>query len=191
MYLANKSPRGASIHPNFMITIIIGTNRHHAKSRIVALWIHELLKEQNQISQFLDLADLPSDFTVSALYENVGKNVEFNALVEILQASDRFIFIIPEYNGSFPGVLKSFLDGQPYPSPLRGKKAALVGISSGMQGGGLALSHFTDVLHYLGVQVLAEKPKLANIEANMSGQELTNSLYQQLLSEQVDAFMNF
>lgn len=174
-----------------MITIIIGTNRNNAKSRLVALWVQEMLKSREQECQFIDLADLPADFIASALYENSGKNEEFNQLVEKMRPSEKFYFIVPEYNNSFPGVLKSFIDGLPYPSPLKGKKAAMIGISSGMQGGGLALSHLTDIFHYLGMQVLAQKPKLANIEKNLDGNQLDNTLYQQLLTEQVEAFITF
>ncbi|MEL6533986.1 MAG: NADPH-dependent FMN reductase [Bacteroidota bacterium] len=174
-----------------MITIIIGTNRHYAKSKWVAHWVKELLDERQIESQFLDLAELPPDVTVSALYENSGKNEQLNALSQKMLGSERFFFIVPEYNGSFPGVLKTFIDALPYPSPLGGKRAALIGISSGMQGGGLALSHFTDILHYLGVQVLAQKPKLAFIEKNLKGDALDNNLYLQLLTEQVEAFLEF
>ena len=174
-----------------MITIIIGTNRQHAKSRVVAGWIHEMLKEKGEDSQFVDMADLPPDVTASALYEHSGTNEAFNHLVDKMRPSEKFFFIVPEYNGSFPGVLKTFIDGQTYPSPFQGKKAALIGISSGMQGGGLALSHLTDVLHYLGMQVLAQKPKLAFIEKNLEGEGLKNALYEQLLTEQVEAFLSF
>ncbi|HAA14012.1 MAG TPA: NADPH-dependent FMN reductase [Cytophagales bacterium] len=174
-----------------MITIVIGTNRHHAKSKWVGNWVKELLESHQVESQFLDLADLPEDITVSALYEKSGKNEQLNALSAKMLQSEKFFFIVPEYNGSFPGVLKVFIDALPYPNPLAGKKASLIGISSGMQGGGLALSHLTDILHYLGVQVLAQKTKLAFIEKNLKGETLGNDLYQQLLTEQVDAFLNF
>ena len=43
---------------------------------------------------------------------------------------------------------------------VQDKKAALVGISSGVQGAGLALSHLTDIFNYCGMHVLAQKPKL-------------------------------
>jgi NAD(P)H-dependent FMN reductase len=108
-----------------------------------------------------------------------------------MKQSEKFVFIIPEYNGSFPGVLKAFIDGLEYPSSFKNKKCALIGISSGLQGGGLALSHMTDIFNYLGMNVLALKPKLARIEANFNGEEITDKLYNQLLEEQVELLMNF
>ena len=43
-------------------------------------------------------------------------------------ASQKFVIIVPEYNGSFPGVLKTFFDGLKFPSTFTDKNCALVGI---------------------------------------------------------------
>ena len=77
---------------------------------------------------------------------------------------EKFVFITPEYNGSFPGVLKAFIDGMRFPGTFEGKKCALVGISAGTQGGALAMSHLTDIFNYLGMTVLANKPRLPLLE---------------------------
>ena len=66
-----------------------------------------------------------------------------------------------------------------------------MGVSSGVQGAGLALSHLTDIFNYCGMHVLAQKPKLAKIEANMEKGKITNTLYQTLLEEQVNEFIGF
>lgn len=174
-----------------MITIISGTNRQNSVSAQVASLYQSLLSEHKIESQIIDLADLPKDFIYSALYDNNGKNPEFNKVLKKLHASEKYVFIIPEYNGSFPGVLKAFIDGMEYPNSFQNKKCALVGISSGMQGGGLALSHMTDIFNYLGMHVLALKPKLARIEKNFDGEEVTDKLYGQLLEEQVQKLLAF
>jgi chromate reductase len=174
-----------------MIEIISGTNRPGAVSAMVAQWYQALLQQRGVESQILDLIDLPEDFTVSALYDSSGTNENFNALAERLRHASKMVFIVPEYNNSFPGVLKAFIDGMDYPSPFKGKKCALVGVSSGVQGSGMAMSHLTDVFNYLGMHVLAQKPRLAQIEKNMADGQLTNALYKQLLEEQVEAFVSF
>lgn len=174
-----------------MITIIAGTNRPESISAMLAGQYQAMLKEKNIASQVVDLSSLPPDFTYSALYSNAGKDKQFNALTAKLALSEKFVFIVPEYNGSFPGVLKAFIDGMEYPNPLKEKKAALVGISSGVQGGSLALSHLTDILNYLGMHVLAQKPRLAKIEENIAENSLKNKLYIQLLQEQINALLVF
>lgn len=174
-----------------MITIISGTNRQNSVSAKVAHLYQSLLLKHQVESNIIDLADLPKDFLYTALYENNGKNPEFNKFLQQLRSSDKYVFIIPEYNGSFPGALKAFIDGMEYPNSFQNKKCALVGISSGMQGAGLALSHMTDIFNYLGMNVLALKPKLARIESNFDGQEVTDKLYSQLLEEQVKKLLEF
>jgi NAD(P)H-dependent FMN reductase len=174
-----------------MISIVVGTNRQNSISKQVALYYKSILDAKNIMSQIVDLVDLPTDFTRTALYENNGKNLAFNAIREKVQTSDKLVFIVPEYNGSFPGILKSFIDGLKYPEGVRDKKAAMVGISSGVQGGVLAMAHLTDIFNYLGMNVLALKPKLACIESNFSNGTITNELYDRLLNTQVEKLIAF
>lgn len=174
-----------------MIKIIIGTNRKNSVSKVIAELYQSILLEKGAESEILELAHLPADFTATALYENNGKNPEYNAFHDRVKEGKKFVFIVPEYNGSFPGILKTFIDGMTYPNTFRNKKCALVGISSGIGGGGIALSHLTDIFHYLGMHVLALKPKLAKIEQNMSDNLLTNRLYTELLQTQADMLLEF
>ena len=174
-----------------MTTIIVGTNRTEAVSRQVAEYYQTLLTQRDIPNQLLDLHQLPADFLTTALYENNGQNAAFNALSTMIADSEKLVFIVPEYNGSFPGILKTFIDGLTYPSPLQDKKCALVGLSSGMQGGGIALSHLTDVLNYLGTQVLALKPKLALIEKYFDGRAFSHRIYREVLDTQADQLVAF
>lgn len=174
------------INTRSMITIISGTNRDDSVSSLISNYYSQILEKKGQKNQILDLATLPRDFVYSALYENTGKNEEFNALQSIIDQSEKFVFIIPEYNNSFPGVLKAFIDGLRYPGSFAGKKGALVGISSGNQGAGLALSHLTDILNYLGMFIMPLKPKLSKIEKNISENDISNPLYMSLLEEQAE-----
>lgn len=173
------------------IVIVCGTNRNDSVSYQIALLYQKMLNNINCPNELIDLSDLPNDFAFSALYEMAGKNEEFNHFREVMAEANKFVFVVPEYNGSFPGVLKTFIDGLKFPHTFKGKKCALVGISSGIQGAGLALSHLTDIFHYCGTEVLSLKPKLSHIEKNFKDGEITNNLYKQLLEEQVEKLINF
>lgn len=166
------------------IVIIVGTNRPHSISRQVAEYYQNILQELQVESIILDLVNLPADFTISALYHNTGKNEDFNTLKDTVVNAQKYVFIVPEYNGSYPGVLKAFIDGLPYPNGFSNKKAALVGISSNMQGATSALSHLNDVFSYLGMNTLALRVKLAQIKTNFVDREITNPLYQELMELQ-------
>jgi len=174
-----------------MIKIIVGTNRPHSVSNQIALQYQKILTSLDQQSEIIDLQELPDDFLFTALYEFNGKNDEYNIIHNKVKEGKKYVFIVPEYNGSFPGILKAFIDGMNYPNSFRNKKCALVGLSSGVGGGGLALSHLTDIFHYLGMHVLANKPKLAKIEENMSDHLLTNRFYIDLLHSQAVMLIDF
>jgi chromate reductase, NAD(P)H dehydrogenase (quinone) len=176
---------------NSPIVIIVGTNRPNSISGQIAEYYQNVLDGKNAPSVILDLVQLPHDFTVSALYHNSGKNEAFNSLKELLENAEKFVFIVPEYNGSYPGVLKAFIDGLPYPNSFVNKKAALVGISSNMQGGALSLSHLNDVFSYLGMNTLALRVKLAEIRTHFKNQVFSNALYKELLDMQAEQIIRF
>jgi NAD(P)H-dependent FMN reductase len=173
------------------ITIICSTNRNNALSRKISELYQSILHGMNVSSEIIDLNDLPADFVATALYENSGKNEQFNTYRQKMKDAQKMVFVVPEYNGSFPGVLKAFIDGLEYPNTFKNKKCALVGLSAGVQGGGLALSHLTDIFNYCGMHVLALKPKLARIDKNFEDGEIKDPLYNQLLKEQAELLVQF
>lgn len=171
--------------------VISGTNRKGSNTRKIAGYYQELLNKAGQANQLLDLAYLPEDFTATALYENNGLNEEFNAFRDIVERAEKYVFLVPEYNGSFPGIVKAFIDGLRFPDSFKHKKAALVGISSNLQGGSLAMSHLNDIFNYLGMHVLAQRIRIPAIKQNMEGGTLSNDFYKELLENQAKTFIEF
>ncbi|WP_172796050.1 NADPH-dependent FMN reductase, partial [Roseivirga echinicomitans] len=86
-----------------MITIVVGTNRKNSVSRQVANYYRSILIDKGVDTDIVDLVDLPHDFTGTALYENNGSNENFNVMRNKVHAANKLLFIVPEYNGSFPG----------------------------------------------------------------------------------------
>jgi chromate reductase len=77
---------------------------------------------------------------------------------QITQA-DGILFVTPEYNRSFPGVLKNAIDhaSRPYgKSVWAGKPAGVIGASPGAIGTALAQQHLRNVLAYLNMPTLAQ-----------------------------------
>jgi NAD(P)H-dependent FMN reductase len=172
-----------------MLTILICTNRPDSTTSKFALWYSQKLSQKSITHQIVSLQELPTDFVFSALYDNQNKNHAFNIIKSKINESTRFIFIIPEYNGSYPGALKAFVDGMDFPQSFKNKKAALTGISSGPMGGALALSHFTDVLNYVGVHVMPIKPRVSRIEKIFIDSQLNDTFLNNLIEEQIDQIM--
>jgi NAD(P)H-dependent FMN reductase len=150
----------------------------------------EILGNQEAEAQLLDLADLPREIAFSECFGERTDSFQQN-FIRLVEKSEKFIFIIPEYNGGFPGILKLFLDAIP-PKAFHYKKAALVGISSGSAGALRPMDQFSNVLNYLKVNVLSDKPKLSAIEEALGKDgELVNELYLKRLTLQAEHFMDF
>ncbi len=173
------------------IYIISGTNRKEALSLQVAQIYKNEFDALGVAAEIIDLKSLPADYLFSGLYENAGKSDEANLLREKMKEGKKFVFVIAEYNGSFPGVLKAFVDGLEFPDSFTHKKCALVGLSAGLQGAVLAMSHFTDILNYCGAHVLAHKPKLAGIGSHLNRGSITNERYMKHIKQQVKELIDF
>ena len=169
-----------------MITIVSGTNRSGNVSLRVSKRLLEFSTAMDIEAQLLDLQKLPKDF---AYHNDVFGNGDpgFTAISnQYVANADKFIFVVPEYNGSFPGICKTFIDAV-WPEQFNGKKAALVGLSSGRAGNLRGLDHLTGVLHYLDVAVLPNRVNIIHIDGQLdeSGeliQEKTLHQLQRLLS---------
>jgi chromate reductase, NAD(P)H dehydrogenase (quinone) len=145
-----------------MITIVSGTNRQDSYTLAVAEHYADALRELGIACQILDLRTLPRDFAFEDLYGQRSPAMS-DIIHTFIENVDKFLFVIPEYNGSFPGVIKTFIDAVP-PKLFRGKQAALVGVSSGQAGNLRGMEHLTGVLHYLKVFVHYNKLKLSAID---------------------------
>jgi chromate reductase len=135
-----------------MITIISGTNRPGSNTLKVAKYYQDVLAKKGEKATVLSMSALPDNMIASDLYGK--RSAEFEKIQEQVVATTKFIFIIPEYNGSFPGVLKTFIDACVFPDSFYDKKACLVGISSGKYGNIRGIDHFGGVCSYLHLNVL-------------------------------------
>lgn len=135
-----------------MITIISGTNREGSNTLKLAQYYQRQLSAKGYDAGLLPLTLLPDNFISSDLYGN--RSEEFQILQDTITQTSKFIFIFPEYNGGFPGILKTFVDACKFPDSFYGKKAALVGLSSGKYGNVRGVEHFTGICHYINLHVL-------------------------------------
>ncbi|RIJ42016.1 NADPH-dependent FMN reductase [Pontibacter oryzae] len=173
-----------------MITIISGTNRPGSNALRVAKYYQKRLNAKGQEVGILPLTELPGNLIESDLY---GQRSEaFAKIQEVVSKTEKFVFVIPEYNGSFPGVLKTFIDASEFPASFYEKKAALVGISSGRQGNLRGVDHFTGVANHMHLHILPLKIYLSNIEAELDENgNLTQKETVKFVDEQIDKFIAF
>ena len=168
--------------------IISATNRPGSNTYFLAKLYQEWLQVRGEQPELIDLCNLPEKFVFNALYEKVGTDPDFNSFQKKIDNHQQLLFIVPEYNGSFPGILKCFLDGLRYPGTLEGKKIAFTGLSSGPLGGAVAISHLTDIMHYYNSVVLPVFPRLAFVDSELDRdkKEIHNPVFLKLAKQQLD-----
>ncbi|MEJ2881266.1 NADPH-dependent FMN reductase [Pedobacter sp. GR22-6] len=149
-----------------MVTIISGTNRPNSNTLKVANYYQRTLISKGLESNVFSLEDLPDNLIASDLYGN--RSEAFLSIQEMITNTSKFLFIIPEYNGSFPGVLKTFIDACNFPESFYDKKAALVGISSGKYGNIRGIDHFGGVCSYLHLNVLPLRIHISTIKSELN-----------------------
>ncbi|GAB3936408.1 NADPH-dependent FMN reductase [Mucilaginibacter myungsuensis] len=173
-----------------MVTIIAGTNRPNSNTLKLAKYYQDKLKDKGMDAQLLSLTDLPADLMSTDLY---GKRSDaFKPILDQVNESDKFLFMIPEYNGSFPGVLKLFIDACDFPHSFYDKKAALVGLSSGKYGNIRGVEHFNGVCGYLHMHVMPLRIHIANIRQELDTEaklHLPDTI--KFTDEQIEKFIRF
>ncbi|MBD1430647.1 MULTISPECIES: NADPH-dependent FMN reductase [Sphingobacterium] len=173
-----------------MNLIISGTNRLGSNSLKVANYYKAELNRKSEQWEIFSLEDLPHDILFTDLY---GKRSEaFSAIQAKVSAAQKFIFIIPEYNGSYPGVLKIFIDACAYPSSFANKKAALVGVSTGKYGNIRGVDHFTGVCNYVRMHVLPLKIHVPHIQNELDPSGcFVDPITLKFIDEQIEEILRF
>ena len=173
-----------------MITIISATNRPYSNTQKIALSYAQLMEKQGVVPKIFSLEQLTPDMQFIDLY---GKHSDkFQQLLEeYIIPAQKFVFILPEYNGSFPGILKLFLDAI-HPDINRGKKAALIGVSSGRAGNLRGMDHLTGVLHYLGIHVHPDKLPVSSVLGLLDEHgRIKDEMTVNVLNKQIKEFLLF
>lgn len=172
------------------ITIISATNRPDSHTRKVANHYFKELKSKGTDVSLFSLEELPKEFLFSDLYDK--RSDEFQKLIDLyINKQNKFVFVAPEYNGSFAGVLKVFLDAVP-PKIWAEKKACLVGVATGRAGNLRGMEHLTNILHYLKVHVFYNKLPISRVDTLMdvSG-DLMDKDTLKVINWQLEDFIKF
>jgi chromate reductase, NAD(P)H dehydrogenase (quinone) len=166
-----------------MYTIIAGTNRPGSKTLRIAKEYERILLTKDIRPNLVSLVDLD----VSTRNDGIRRLEQ-----EVLIPTTKFIFVSPEYNGSIPGVLKSLIDNTDIEKVWWGKKALLVGVSTGRAGNLRGMEHLTGILHYVKVVVHPNKLPISVVHKllNEDG-TLADQLTLSVIGEQIDEFILF
>jgi NAD(P)H-dependent FMN reductase len=132
--------KGTQIMPDTKVLALVGSLRAASINRQIAELAAELALDGVAVTIFEGLGDLP--FYNEEIDDVMNPEAPALAPVAALRAAaadaDAALVITPEYNGSYPGVLKNAIDWLSRPfgdGALKGKPLAVIGGSFGQYGG--------------------------------------------------------
>jgi chromate reductase len=141
------------------ITVIYGSARPgNYTAKAAALVLDELHKQPDVIVDSVDPVGI--DLTLPGVGP-VSQAVQ--EMREKVTAATGVLFAIPEYHGSFSSVTKLIIDNLGFPSGIRGKPVALLGVASGAIGAIKALEHLRSVCSHMGSIVLPGPVSVARV----------------------------
>lgn len=180
-----------------MISVFSASNRADNKTYPFALaYFNILQKLTGEGVQFLDFRQLSSDFLHDMMYDSENQSAIIKDIhKQYLETTQKWVFIFPEYNGSFPGILKLFIDAcsvNNLKASFYNKKAALVGIADGRSGNVKGMDHFTSVLNHIGTVVYPYKLPVSQIAKLMDDDNnITDEWTLTLFERHAKGFLEF
>lgn len=166
-----------------MITIISGSGRSDNNTRKVAYEYQRLLAAKNIESRVLSL-DEARVFSRDEVFIQME--------TEFLKATDKFIIVLPEYNGSYPGILKLMIDNTDVSKVWWHKKVLLTGVSTGRAGNLRGLEHLTGSLLHMKMNVHYNRLPISVVNKLMNGEgQFTDIPTLQAIDTQLEEFLAF
>ena len=166
-----------------MITIIAGTNRKDSNTKKIAEAYKKILLQKGVKCKILLLDEIEVHERNEAFIEMENK---------YLLEAEKLIIAMPEYNGSFPGILKLMIDNTDVKNVWPNKKILLAGVSTGRAGNLRGMDHLTGVLLYLKANVHYNRLPISIVHTLLNDDGiLTDEATINTLNTQVDEFLLF
>jgi NAD(P)H-dependent FMN reductase len=170
--------------------VISGTNRPGANALRVAKLVESHYLAIGAPVELYSLADLPRELFDPSSYAT--KPASFVPVQEKVVAAAGLHVITPEYNGSFPGVLKYFIDMLKFPESFEKKPVAFVGEAAGVWGGLRSVEQLQHIFGYRNAHVFPERVFIAQVHNKLDADgKLTDPMLAKLLDQQVSGFVRF
>ena len=149
------------IHPHDFILIVSGTNRPNSSTLRIARRVEQHYRDARIRTELLNLEDLPPEIFSPQAY--AAKPPAFRAIqTKVLDCVGLHI-VLPEYNGSFPGVLKYFIDLLKFPESFEHKPTAFTGVTSGSWGALRAVEQLQLVFGYRNAHIFPDRVFISTV----------------------------
>lgn len=160
------------------IVIVCGTSRPGAMTREVSRYIAGVIGESCPAS-VLDLADFEPDAFSPEIY---GEKPEWfiTSFQDPLLAAKGVVIVTPEYNGSFPGLLKHYIDLLKFPESFNGQPVGLIGVAAGQFGALRSVEQLSTLLQYRRANVMGEHVLIPRVRQVFSDGKFSSEIEERL-----------
>ncbi len=174
-----------------MISVISGSIRAGNNSIKLARHIVGQYEKLGEEVALMDLQKLPKEaFKENAYGEKDG--ILKSDFIDPVQHSDGLVVLVPEYNGSYAGVLKHFIDLLPFPESFDGRPVAFIGLAGGYYGGLRAVEQLQMVFAYRNAFLFNRRVFIPSIYGIIDeAGEITDADLQERLELQSRTFLEF
>jgi chromate reductase, NAD(P)H dehydrogenase (quinone) len=172
------------------ILIISGTNRPGSHALKVARVLERHYREAGAAAELLSLEQMPPEAFDPAAYAKKPPGV-VELQNRVLAASGLHV-VTPEYNGTFPGVLKYFIDLLKFPESFEHKPVAYVGESNGAWGALRSVEQLQMVFGYRHAHSYPVRVFMSGVNKLFDAAgNLTDPAMDQRLGDQVRGFVRY
>src|SRR5690348_9069623 len=162
------------------IPLILGTPRQGRESEHAAKFVFERTKARAGVeTEFIDVRTLPMKL------DDAGEQMKDPKFAATIERCDGLIIVTPEYNHSFPGLLKHALDM--CLKEYIHKAVGICGVSAGAFGGTRVIQSLLPVMRELGLVTIFEDVNFGKIGTLFDPH---GELLDQNFVRRVDSFLN-
>ncbi|MBI2336588.1 MAG: NAD(P)H-dependent oxidoreductase [Deltaproteobacteria bacterium] len=174
-----------------MITVIAGSDRKDSSTLKVTNLALNFLKGIYNPVQLIDLHQFPHELFRPENYGN--QNPKFKPYQDLILKSDGILLVIPEYNGSFPGALKYFIDLLKFPESFNNMPCAFIGVAAGAFGGLRAVEQMEAILHYRLANLYGQRVFFQRVQDKLSpdGSQIVDSFLKKLFEDALTGFIGW
>jgi NAD(P)H-dependent FMN reductase len=172
------------------ILVISGTNRPGSSTLKVARVVERHYRKLGVPLDLYDLTDLPPELFLPSSY--ASKPPGFAPVQQrVLEAAGLHI-VTPEYNGSFPGALKYFIDMLRFPDSFDRKPVAFVGVSNGAWGALRPVEQLQMVFSYRNAHVFPDRVFIPQVVPKLTPDGgLSDAPLNDRIAKQAEGFARF
>lgn len=171
------------------IVVVAGTNRPDSNTLKVAQQVVAAGSRGGARVELLDLRELPPALFAPEAY--VTKPLEFQRFQDAILGARGAVFVVPEYNGGIPGVLKYFIDMLRFPESLEELPVAFVGLSAGRWGGLRPVEQLTAIVQYRNALVYGRRLLLDRVHERLDADGALAAEVHERLERLIAGFVRF